>query len=83
LSQVESGGLGEVLVDVEREIYLDSERQWLGVGDSHHYVLGSITREKSEGFEDAVTRELYKRGYTLRGEVLSALPTVDTTHPPK
>jgi len=67
-----------VLVDVEREVYLGSERQWLGLGDSHNYVLGSIAREKSEGFEDAVARELYKRGYTLKGKVLPVLMTVDT-----
>ncbi|KAF9652079.1 DUF300-domain-containing protein [Thelephora ganbajun] len=66
LSQVESGRLDDVLVDVEREVYLGSERQWLGVGDSHGYVLGSVTREKSEGFEAAVANELYRRGYTLR-----------------
>ena len=71
LSQVESGRLDDVLVDVEREVYIGSERQWLGVGDYHDYVLGSIVREKSEGFEDAVTNELYKRGYTLRGKLLS------------
>lgn len=78
LSRVEPGRLGEVLVDVEREVYLGSERQWFGLGDSHHYVLGSITREKSEGFEDAVARELYKRGYTLRGKILPVLTTADT-----
>ncbi|KAF9783760.1 organic solute transporter Ostalpha-domain-containing protein [Thelephora terrestris] len=66
LSQVESGRLDEVLVDVEREIYLGSERQWLGVGNGRDYVLGAVTREKSEGFEDQVVRELYERGYTLR-----------------
>jgi hypothetical protein len=78
LNRVESGRLDEVLVNVEREIYLGSERQWLGVGDSHHYVLGSIAQEKSEGFEDGVAKELYKRGYTLKGKVLPALPTADT-----
>jgi len=76
LSRVESERLeNKVLVDVEREVYLGSERQWFGFGDSHHYVLGSITREKSEGFEDAVVKELYKRGYTLRGKALTTLPT--------
>jgi hypothetical protein len=69
LSQIEPSGLDEVLVDVEREVYLGSERQWLGVGDSHDYVLGSVAREKSDGFEDAVAKELYRRGYTLRGKV--------------
>lgn len=78
LNRVESGRLNEVFVDVEREVFLGSERQWLGVGDTRDYVLGSITREKSEGFEDAVARELYERGYTLRGNVLPALPTADT-----
>lgn len=79
LSQVEPGWLDDVLVDVEREVYVGSERQWLGVGDYHDYVLGSITREKSGGFEDAVASELYKRGYTLRGEVLFVFPTVYIT----
>ena len=68
--QVEFGRLDEVLVDVEREVYLGSERQWLGVGDGRDYVLESLTRETSEGFEDAVAKELYKRGYTLRGIIL-------------
>jgi len=77
LRRVESGRLDEVLVDVKREVYLGSERQWLGVGDSRDYVLGSVTREKSEGFEDAVAKELYRRGYTLRGKGLLVLPTVD------
>ena len=83
LSQIESGRLDDVLVDMEREVYVGSERQWLGVGDCHDYVLGSVTREKSEGFEDAVTNELYKRGYTLRGKVLSVFPTACTTLTPK
>ena len=83
LNQIESGKLDDVFVDVEREVYIGSERQWLGVGDCHDYVLGSITREKSEGFEDAVANELCKRGYTLRGKVLSVFPTVCTTLTPK
>jgi len=70
LSQVESGGLDAVLVDVEREVYLGSERQWLGVGDNHDYFPRSV-REKSDDFEDAVAKELYKRGYTLKGKVFS------------
>ena len=69
LSGVESGLLDEVLVGVEREVYLDSERQWLGTGHAHDYVLGAVTREKSEGFEDQVARELYSRGYTIRGKI--------------
>ena len=78
LSAIESGRLDEVLVGVEREVYLDSERQWLGVVNPQDYVLGAVTREKSEGFEDQVARELYRRGYTLRGKVVSVLPTLDT-----
>ena len=73
LSHSGSGRLDEVLVDVEKEVYLDSERQWLGIGDSRGYVLGAVTRERSEGFEDQVVRELYERGYTLRGKVISGL----------
>ena len=76
---VSRGGLDEVLVEVEREVYLGSERQWLGAGDGRDYFLGSVAREKSEGFEDAVARELYQRGYTLRGKVLPIFFTMVTT----
>jgi len=78
LSRVEPRRLDEVMVEVEREVFLGSERQWLGVEDSHGYVLGSVTREKSEGFEDAVAKELYTRGYTLRGKVLHTSPITGT-----
>jgi hypothetical protein len=81
LSQVESGRLDEVLVDVEREVYLGSERQWLGVGNSRDYVLEDVTREKSGGLEDQVVRELYERGYTLRGKVIPGLPFGCDAHP--
>lgn len=78
LSRVDSGRLDEVMIEVEREVFLGTERQWLGVGDNHDYVLGSVTREKSEGFEDAVAKELYTRGYTLRGKVLPFFFTMET-----
>ena len=74
--------LDEVLVEVEREVYLGSERQWLGAGGGRDYILGPVTREKSEDFEDAVARELYKRGYTLRGKALST-PTAGTILTPR
>jgi hypothetical protein len=70
LSQVESGRLDEVLVD---EVFLGSERQWLGVGNSRDYVLEDVTREKSGGLEDQVVRELYERGYTLRGKIIPGI----------
>jgi hypothetical protein len=79
LSRVDSGRLEEALVNVEREIYLESERQWLGVGDRHDYLLGGVTREKSEGFEDQVIRELYRRGYTIRGKIIPGHVTVNTS----
>lgn len=78
LDDVGSGRLDEVLVDVEREVYLNSERQWLAAGHVHDYPLGAITREKSESFEDQVVRELHRKGYTLRGTVIPDLSTVDT-----
>ena len=78
LNRVESRRLDEVMVEVEREVFLGSERQWLGVEGSRDYILGSVTREKSEGFEDAVAKELYTRGYTLRGKVFPHFPTLDT-----
>ena len=79
LSRAETGRLDEVLVDVEREVFLNSERQWLDIDESHGHVLGTITREKSEGFEDAVARELYRRGYTLRGRIITAPSTARVT----
>ena len=83
LIRVESARLDEVLIEVEREVYMGSERQWLGVGDGRDYVLGSVTREKSEDFEDAVANELYKRGYMLRGKSFPLYYHGDNTHPPK
>ena len=83
LGRVEHRRLDEVVVEVEREVFLGSERQWLGVEDNRDYILGSVTREKSEGFEDAVAKELYTRGYTLRRRVLPAFFIVSVRLIPK
>jgi len=82
-SRAASRRLDEVMVEVEREVFLGSERQWLGVEDNHDYILGSVTREKSECFEDAVANELYTRGYTIRGKALPAPPPRARNSPPK
>lgn len=51
----------EVIVDIE------GETQWLGVGDDYAYGLGYLSRrEKSDGLEDAIEKELQRRGVRLR-----------------
>ena len=65
-----------VTVEVEREVRVGEERQWLGVGDDYVYGLGYQTkrlRERSEGLEEQIEKELSKRGYTLRGTILTAM----------
>lgn len=67
-----------VSVDVEKEVHVNDERQWLGVGDDYIYGLGyqaKPRREKSDGLEEQIDRELAKRGYTLRSKsVLARYP---------
>ncbi|KAL1944940.1 hypothetical protein VTO73DRAFT_2560 [Trametes versicolor] len=72
-----------VSVDVEKEVHVNDERQWLGVGDDYIYGLGyqaKPRREKSDGLEEQIDRELAKRGYTLRNKHASSAqysPVVD------
>lgn len=56
------------------KVVLGSERQWLRVGDSHDYVLGSVMWEKSEEYEDAVARGFYEGSCTLKSKVLPRFP---------
>lgn len=59
-----------VTVQVEKEVRVGEERQWLGLGDDYIYGLGyqsRRTRERSEGLEAQIEKELVSRGYTLRG----------------
>ncbi|KAI0629660.1 organic solute transporter Ostalpha-domain-containing protein [Trametes polyzona] len=72
-----------VNVKVEKEVHVNDERQWLGVGDDYVYGLGCQAkprREKSEGLGEQIDRELAKRGYTLRDKHASSAqyaPVVD------
>ncbi|TBU60568.1 organic solute transporter Ostalpha-domain-containing protein [Dichomitus squalens] len=59
-----------VTVQVEKEVRVGDERQWLGVGDDYVYGLGyqaKRQRERSEGLESQIEKELARRGYTLQG----------------
>ena len=60
-----------VTVEVEKEVHVNNERQWLGVGDDYIYGLGYQSkprRERSDGLEEQIEKELTKRGYGLRSE---------------
>ncbi|RPD64153.1 DUF300-domain-containing protein [Lentinus tigrinus ALCF2SS1-6] len=59
-----------VTIEVEEELLIDDERQWIGVGNDYIYGLGyqaKRQRERSEGLESQIEKELVMRGYTLRG----------------
>ncbi|KAI0832132.1 DUF300-domain-containing protein [Trametes gibbosa] len=72
-----------VTVAVKKEVHLNNERQWLGVGDNYVYGLGyqaKPRREKSEGLEEQIDRELARRGYGLQDKYASSAqysPVVD------
>lgn len=59
-----------VTVHVEKEVRVGEERQWLGVGDNYIYGLdyqSKPQRERSEGLELQIEKELARRGYNMRG----------------
>lgn len=62
-----------VRVEVEEsaEAEIGEERQWLGLGDNYGYGLGKVKREKSDGLEEQIERELQRRGY---GSRMSSFP---------
>ncbi|KAI9064028.1 hypothetical protein FKP32DRAFT_588534 [Trametes sanguinea] len=72
-----------VTVEVEKEVHVNDERQWLGIGDDYVYGLGYQSkpqRERSEGLGEQIEKELTKRGYGLRDKRASAAeysPVVD------
>ncbi|KAJ8482614.1 hypothetical protein ONZ51_g5230 [Trametes cubensis] len=72
-----------VAVEVEKEVHVNNERQWLGVGDDSIYGLGYQSkprRERSDGLEEQIEKELTKRGYGLRSKRASGAeyaPVVD------
>ena len=58
-----------VKMDVEETVHIGAERQWLGVGDDYAYGLGyhsRPSREKSDGLQEQIERELTDRGYARR-----------------
>ena len=56
---------GRVEVEVAERVDVDvgGERQWLGLGDNYIYGLGYARREKSEGLEQQIMKELQRRGF--------------------
>ena len=51
----------------EVDVDIGGERQWLGVGDDYAYGLAYASRkEKSDGLEEAIEKELVKRGVDIR-----------------
>lgn len=67
------GDPGSVRVDVVREVMVDGERQWLGVGDDYGYGLDYARRDPSAGLVDQFDLELEKRGYPRQGMRTSPL----------
>lgn len=61
-----SPALPAVEIEVEEHVEVEGETQWLGTGDNYVYGLGYIKRERSEGLEAQIEKELEKRGYTTR-----------------
>jgi hypothetical protein len=61
-----------VEVDIEEHVDADigGEKQWLGLGDNYGYGL---RRERSDGLEIQVERELERRGCTPRRQSLKIL----------
>lgn len=53
-------------IDVERTVDIEGERQWLGVGNDYGY---GIHREKSDGLEEQIERELERRGFGGRTSI--------------
>ncbi|KAM6501988.1 Organic solute transporter Ostalpha domain containing protein [Amanita muscaria] len=52
-----------VHIEVEREVDIEGERQWLGTGNDYIYGLDFLSRERSDSLEVQFERELAKRGY--------------------
>lgn len=53
-----------VRINVEEMVHLDSERQWLGVGNDYGYGLGYHSRrvqERSDPLEEQINKELSAR----------------------
>lgn len=60
----------DVGMEVEEVMHVEGERQWLGLGDEYAYGMGYHSRrirEKSDGLEEQIDKELTTRGYRKRG----------------
>ncbi|KAF8639514.1 hypothetical protein AX17_001419 [Amanita inopinata Kibby_2008] len=51
-------------VQVDREVNMEGERQWLGTGNDYVYGLEFMRRERSDSLGTQIERELQRRGYT-------------------
>lgn len=63
----------QVEVNEHVEVDIAGEKQWLGTGDDYAYGLKFLRKERSEGLEEQIERELKKKGYTLR-ELFAIFP---------
>ena len=68
LSEREKNGATKGVEVVEEvDVDIGGERQWLGVGDDYAYGLAYANRkERSDGLEEAIEKELVKRGVDIR-----------------
>lgn len=60
-------------MEVEEVMHVGDERQWLGLGDQYAYGIGYHSRrlrEKSDGLEEQIEKELNTRGYRKRGMIV-------------
>lgn len=53
----------EIEIDHRIEVDVEGERQWLGLGNDYVYGLEYMRKERSEGLEEQIQRELGRRGY--------------------
>lgn len=66
----------QVAVFEHVEVDIGGEKQWLGTGDNYGYGLKFLGRERSEGLEEQIEKELDRRGYTLRRFFLHPPPNL-------
>ena len=73
----------EVEVEEQVDIDIEGEKQWLGLGDNYGYGLQYLRRERSDGLEVQIGRELERRGYTANSsaDFVSSF-TIDTPDGP-
>ncbi|KLO10338.1 DUF300-domain-containing protein, partial [Schizopora paradoxa] len=53
---------GSITVNIEKQVHVGNERQWIGAGDDYAYGLDYPRKERSAGLEEQIDDELEKRG---------------------